>query len=414
MHETTTTAMPAPERQRIPTVDVLRGFALFGILLVNMEDFSAPSGPGLATVWADTPDRVVSWLLRFAAEGKFRAVFAFLFGLGFALQLRREREPGGAFAARYVRRMAVLLLFGIAHYLLLWEADILSSYALVGLLLLPFARQPTSTSLRAAAILAGLAVMMLSVIVLLATPRAGGPASIPPEKAEVLAVYSHGSYGEVVSYRARHIGDHFGRIVTTVPMTLMVFLLGLATGKAGLAERPADHRALLRRLFVGGLLFGVVANGIVTVYSSKLMSLPRVARLPIVASYVLGSPVLGLTYLAGLTLLLLNPFWEARLRPLAAPGRLALTNYLTQSVICTTLFYGYGFGWYNRISPVAGVGFCLAIFVVQTVLSGWWLRGFRYGPAEWLWRSLTYLRVLPIQGRADVGGPPRSGEGLLP
>ena len=103
----------------------------------------------------------------------------------------------------------------------------------------------------------------------------------------------------------------------------MLFLLGLAAGKAGLVFDPARHRAHLRRLFLGGLLFGVIANGIVTVYSPRLMALPKVGRLPVVASYVLGSPVLGLAYLAGLTLLLLDPAWQARLRPLVAPGRMA-------------------------------------------------------------------------------------------
>jgi uncharacterized protein len=124
--------------------------------------------------------------------------------------------------------------------------------------------------------------------------------------------------------------------------------------------------------------------------------------------------VLGLAYLAALTLLLLDPAWQARLRPLVAPGRMALTNYLLQSVICTTIFYGYGLGWYNRIGPLAGVGLCLAIFMAQAVFSAWWLLQFRYGPAEWLWRSLTYLRWLPMRGGAALGDPPRGGADLLP
>jgi uncharacterized protein len=230
----------------------------------------------------------------------------------------------------------------------------------------------------------------------------------------MVAVLSRGSYGAVVSSRAGELGAHFGRIITAAPLTLMLFLLGLATGKARLVQEPAGHRTILRRLFLGGLLFGIVTNGIVTVYAPRLMSLPKVGRLPVVASYVLGSPVLGLTYLAGLTLLLLNPVWQVRLRPLAAPGRMALTNYLMQSVICTSLFYGYGLGWYNRISPVAGVGLCMAIFMMQIVLSSCWLRWCRYGPAEWLWRSLTYLRPLPMRGGDQLGGLTYLGEVRLP
>ena len=388
---------PTQGRQRIATLDVLRGFALFGILLVNMEDFNAPGWPGLRAEWTDTPDRVVVWLLKFAAEAKFRAVFAFLFGLGFALQLRRTGTADDTFTGLYVRRVVVLLLIGVAHFLLLWEADILASYALVGFLLLLFARCSTSQSLQAAGALAGLAVAALCVIVLLATPRAGGNLAIPPEKIEIAAIYSHGSYLDVVSYRVKQLPMYLGRSVVSAPSTLMLFLLGLAAGKAGLVQEPLVHRVLLRRLFVVGLLFGLIANGIVTVYSPRLMAIPKLARLPVVTCYVLGSPVLGLAYLAGLTLLQLNPYWRALLSPLAAPGRMALTNYLLQSVICTTLFYGYGLGWYNRISPAQGVGLCLAIFGAQALLSWIWLLRFRHGPAEWLWRSLTYLRPLPLR-----------------
>ena len=132
---------PTGEAERLPILDVLRGFALFGILLVNMEDFSVPNVPGLATTWSSNSDHIVSWLLRFAAEGKFRAIFSFLFGLGFALQLQRAESRNSGFTATYVRRAVVLLVIGIAHYVFFWEADILMTYSLVGLILLPFARR---------------------------------------------------------------------------------------------------------------------------------------------------------------------------------------------------------------------------------------------------------------------------------
>ena len=179
MQETSTTGNPTPARERIPALDVLRGFALFGILLVNIEDFSGPNGFGLRTMWDDAPDREAVWLLKFAAEAKFRAVFAFLFGLGFALQLRRGDGVDRMFVARYVRRLTVLLAIGVAHFLLLWEADVLASYALVGFLLLPFARSPARQALCASGVLAGLAVMALSVIVLACAPRRAAPQRSP-------------------------------------------------------------------------------------------------------------------------------------------------------------------------------------------------------------------------------------------
>jgi len=403
MTATTVSVSPTPteERERLPLLDILRGFALFGILLVNMEDFSAPNVPGLATIWPDRSDHIVSWLLRFAAETKFRALFAFLFGLGFALQIQRAESQGDPFLMRYLRRVGALLLVGVAHYLLLWEADILMTYALVGLLLLLFAHRPPGTALRTAAMMAGIAVTLLSVIVLFAHPRAENPSSaapsIPAAKVQMVAIYSRGSYRDVVTYRARQMGMQLARIIPAAPLALMLFLVGLAAGKAGIAHAPANHRVLLRRVFVWCLVFGLISNYMVTVYASSLLTAPKMTRALIVASYVLGGPTLALAYLSGLTLLLLNRTWQVRLRLLAAPGRLALTNYLMQSVVCTTLFYGYGFGWYNHLRPLAGVGLCVAIFLAQMGASSLWLHRFRYGPAEWLWRSLTYQRRLPMR-----------------
>lgn len=393
---------PVTEAERAPILDVLRGFALLGILLINMEDFSAANVLGLAPIWTDGPDRSISWLLRFAAEGKFRALFSLLFGIGFALLFQRAENQKGAFTALYVRRALVLLFIGIAHYLLLWEADILMTYSLVGLLLLPFARRSSKTVLRAGAVLAGVAVTLLGLIALLAHPRpsrseGGSHPSLPPEKVQMVAVYSSGSYGDVVAYRARQIGVQFGRIVPMAPLTLMLFLVGLAAGKAGIVRDPAAHRALLRRLFIGCLGFGLIMNALVAIYAAGLMALPKPARLPIVVSYVLGGPTLALCYVSGLTLLMFKPLWQRLLHPLAAPGRMALTNYLLQSVCCSTLCYGYGLGWYNHLRPVAALALCAGIFVMQVVGSFQWLRRFRYGPAEWLWRSLTYGRLLPLR-----------------
>jgi uncharacterized protein len=393
---------PTEERARLPLPDLLRGFALAGILLINIEDFSAPNVAGLGAVWPDRADQIAGLLLRFAAEGKFRALFALLFGLGFALQLERSECGAAPFRARYIRRCGVLLLIGLAHYLLLWEADILMVYALVGLLLLPFERRSAGTALRAAGAMAGAAVALLCLIALLAHPRAQGSPHrnnpvIPAEKVQMAYVYGRGSYGEVVSYRARQLGTQLVHNLGMAPLTLMLFLVGLAAGKAGFPRRPDEHRTLLRRLFFGCLVFGIVSNAIVAIYAPRLMSLPKLLRLPIAASYVLGGPALALAYASGLTLLFLHPAWGRRLQPLAAPGRLALTNYLLQSAICGILFYGYGLGWYNHLRPVVCIGLCIVIYLVQMAASAWWLRHFRYGPAEWLWRSLTYWRVLPLR-----------------
>jgi len=399
----TTGSQPAaaisPARQRITTLDVLRGFAIFGILIVNMLWFSGVRSFAINAElqWIGFGDRVVLWFIQFFAEGKFFSMFSFLFGLGFAMQMQRAETRGVRFASFFSRRMLILFLFGVAHALLLSAGDILISYALLGFVLLLFRKRSNKTLLIAAGIC-----LLLPV---LSTMASGPPPEITPETEsyygptaqEIARIYSTGTFLEVARHRASEaIGYLFGVIFSLAYNIFAMFLLGLYAQRIGLFQNISSHLPLVRKVLWWGLGLGVVGNLVHVIETERAVLAFWPGPLGIFA-FTVGAPALCLFYIAGITLLLQKTEWQKRLAPLASVGRMALTNYVLQSLICSLLFNGYGFGLYNRVSPLAGLGLTVLIFLLQIPLSVWWLRRFRFGPLEWVWRSLTYGQRQPLQ-----------------
>jgi uncharacterized protein len=409
---------PTAPADRIAVVDMLRGLAIFGILTVNMEGFSsagyrAESGERL---WTGLVDRLAESLIGHAAVGKFMIVFTVLFGLGFALQAERASARGVAFPRIQVRRLLVLLLIGLVHAHLIWWGDILVSYALAGFLLLLFrGRRPRTVLVWAIALnllsFAGLELSVARDLVRPAAVSTGAP-SVPdpagrnpaPAAEAALQAYAHGSLAEITRQRVGDFWRENHELPEVVLRRLSFFLLGLFVGQLGILRNVAEHRGLLARGLKWALVVGVAAHA-----ARFLLMLPgaapwlRLLRLPM---SIVGNPALAAAYCIGAILLFQAPGWRARLEPLAAVGRTALSNYLLQSVICTSIFYSYGLGLYGRVGPAAGLALTVGIFALQVPLSVWWLRRFRFGPVEWVWRSLTYGRVQPLRvtaGRVTTG-----------
>lgn len=415
----TDTAAPLAAGERLAHVDVVRGFALFGILLVNMALFKAP-----AIVQASAPaatnllDQLAAQAINLFAEGKFFTLFSFLFGFGFATQLLRARQHGVPFAPRYMRRLLVLLLFGVAHATLLWYGDILVTYALLGFALLLFRDSSPRTLLAwAIALLLGMTLLLgggIAFVELQRADPAAGAAILAAEREQLASVeaeirrdtelYRAGSYGELVLARTlAPVGLIYNLVTQGIPV-LAMFLLGLYAGRRGiLADVPA-HRGLLRRVRFWGLLLGLTLSTLLVLAQTRLSLFGGLAAL--LLAHSLTGPLLALGYAATLVLLHERPRWRAPLAPLGAVGRMALTNYLLQTLICTTLFYGYGFGLYGQVGAALGVVLTLAIFALQVGWSVWWLRRFQFGPAEWLWRTLTYGRAQPMR-RRSLAAPAR-------
>ncbi|MCP3963940.1 MAG: DUF418 domain-containing protein [bacterium] len=380
---------PTPPGERIAVVDELRGFAVLGILVVNMTVFKSASAytPTAVGEWTGGLDRFVSDLILFAATGKFYLLFTFLFGLGFHLQLERAEARRVAFEGRFVRRMAVLLLIGLAHALLLWSGDILTKYALAGVLLLLF-RRLGPRALVAWAVTLAITAFLLSGSV---TQEAGRQAE--ELKAVAAEVYGTGSYLEIRHFARMEIEYIFRPLplLVLLGVILSYFLVGLAVGRTGLFQEPEKHFDRLRRLMPWLLGAGLLGNLVM------LMALRGAEPGELSPRLLLGSlallvsgPSLTASYVCGMILLFQRARWRRVLQPLAAVGRMALTNYLLQSLVCTTLFYGYGLGLYGKVGPAQGLGICLVVFALQALFSTAWLRWFRFGPVEWVWRTAIY------------------------
>lgn len=374
-----------PTHERNVAIDILRGFALFGVLVANALVFSYPFQlyAPLGYPELDGTGHITEWLVRLFVVGSFYPLFSFLFGLGFALFLRKGDEALPLFR----RRLAVLLLIGLAHAVFVWSGDILVTYALVGFLLIPFGRQPDRTLIIWTAVLT---VWTFLVVWLLG----GSGSDFPlPYIEQATRAYGAGSYLEATLQRLTDTGLTLLNLPVVGPQVLAFFLAGLLVGRQRRLEGVEERRSFWTGVSILGFLLGVPIVGTHAVFLLRPDPVPSFLS---ALDATLGSPAFGFGYLA-VFFLCLTPRARRRLMPLASAGRMALTNYFMQSVVFTFVFYGYGGGLYGETSPVWGVLLALTFFPLQMLLSQWWLDRFRYGPAEWGWRCLTYGRRFELK-----------------
>ena len=405
---------PTPPDARFEIIDIVRGFALFGVLLANMvwttQSFALTDGQRAALPSASI-DRLASSLVTLLVDYKFYTLFSMLFGLGFAMQLSRAAGRSQKLLPVYARRLAILFFLGAAHGTLLWFGDILHTYALVGLVLILFRNRSDRVVLGWAL---GIAALVAVLPLLQWTAGAVGTAEVGADAvgetaaAARFAALSGDSWSDIVDVNWGFHRDEYGHpsfgfdgIIYWYLSVLWKFLLGFFIGRRMLLQEAERHLGLFRRLLPWALGIGLATNAVwsfsywvfgVTIpdHSSALV---RMAWIPI----ELGMLALSLAYLSGLVLLHQRPGWRRWLGTLAPMGRMALTNYLSQSVLLVALFYGVGLGLLGRAGTAACVVFSIVIFALQVAFSGWWLKRFRFGPAEWAWRSLTYGRRQPLR-----------------
>lgn len=395
---------PTAPRDRLVTLDAVRGFALFGILMVNATLFFWPSyALGLGEPRPDGfLDQAAAWIMRFGFEGKFFTLFSLLFGIGVAMQLDR-----GWPVTRVVRRLLLLAAIGAAHVTLLWFGDILLYYGLLGLVLVLARRAPPRRLVAWAVALLLVPIVLTAGLGALASLATGTPegaaaleqaldetrAGMRAELATAMSVYRGGDVAAMIAARWAEYGFGLKGMLLN-GMVLMIpamFLLGAAAWRAGLVDGP-DRQRRWRAVLRWTLLPALAANA---AYACTYTLVDPVAldgwvALQVVV-FVIGG-VSGALALASAGALLLRD-GLATTRALAAVGRLALTNYLLQSLVMTTLALGYGFALFGRVGYAQAIGMGLVLYALQLVASRWYLRRFRFGPVEWLWRALTYGRA---------------------
>lgn len=413
--ETRTLPTPVTQTERIQTIDILRGFALFGILTVNMYMFSHPFQNYLLPTAPDLPwyDQLATWLVRIFTEGKFYPLFSLLFGLGFAIQLERARERGGRFVPVYLRRMLVLLGFGLIHAYFIWIGDILTLYALLGMFLLLFSgvKKPRTLLIWAAIFWTLLQLGTFALAGLVEFGRSIPEAAeqieatfamqetmFVADRERALEAYSSGSFADVTAQRARDLQTVWVGSIAMAPMVMTMFLIGSYIGRRGFFRDVAAHNHIFRRLVIWGFAIGLPANLLAAIMIEQTGRVEFGWGLA-TANFLLslGGVAQSLAYLGAITLLSQRLPWSRWLGALAPVGQMGLSNYLLQSIVCTMIFYSYGLGLFNQIGTAAGLLLAVVIYSLQIPLSHWWMARFRYGPAEWLWRTLTYLRPQPMR-----------------
>lgn len=390
---------PVAGAERVELIDVLRGFALLGILLVNIEVFAAPIQLWFSeTEWFPGPlDRAAGLFVRFFAQGKFYTLFSILFGLGLSIQFERL-EARGVNPLRFVaRRLRWLFVIGLVHAFLIWMGDILVAYALCGFLVLPFRKRRIRTLVVWAVLLLLVPLAIFAVPAFLVEDGRGGEEQLRAAIDTAVAAYSSGDMARIFRQRAQDVLLVWGFSLMSVPNFLGLFLVGLTLGRLRIFQGIETWLPLLRRWLWRLAALGVAGNAIM-VAAMELSPDPTSpgAWLGQVGA-TFGVPALTLFYVSAIALLAQRASWRRRLAPIGALGRMALSNYLLQSLICTAIFNGYGWaGLYGQMSTFAGVVLAFAIYLMQIPLSTAWLGRFRFGPAEWLWRSLTYGRPQPM------------------
>lgn len=409
---------PTTPEERINLIDILRGLALFGIIAANMRGFAGPLTsyfqPGL--VWKSPADYWVQAFVDTFIQGKFITIFAFLFGVGFVVQFSRLEKRHSRPVRVYSRRLLALILIGAVHQLLFWWGDILLTYALGGFLLIPFRKRQSKT-------------VLIWAVCLMLAPIVGGAGFLayrrlrpePPHKVEenkkkaveerakreadmwkTIRVYQTGSYAAIFQERLGELKRQNRSQPFAVLYTFPIFLLGLWVWRRGVLQDPEAHRARLQKGLLIGALIGIPANLVFTwgahVVQSQLQTGPPTPfALAGFLIGIFGRPALSMSYGCALGLLFLSAAWRPRLMPFAAIGRTALSNYFFQTIAGTTIFYGYGGGAFAKVSLAWLLVLSVVLYALEAPLSRWWLSRYRFGPAEWIWRSMTYGKLQPMR-----------------
>lgn len=380
-HQAITTPKPVDPGRRIDAIDALRGVALFGVLAMNLvmgfrvsffEQFLVAKTSGSPI------DRVVETILIVGIDLKAFALFSLLFGIGLAIQFERlEASPRRA--QLLVRRLALLLAIGLIHLCLIWHGDILTEYALAGLIMLPLLWGPRWF----------LACGALAFLTLYLLMQAHPPNGLFPDTsafaravAEERLIYPTGGYADVLAARLRELHLIPPLHAFIFPRTIGLFLLGACAWRSGILRTP--HQ---------GLMFVIATAGIAGGATLTILGFLKSPMFPDASGTILlalgyAAAIIGIANLAsGKTLL----GWAAPL------GRMAFTNYLMQSLIFSWMFYGYGLGLFGKLGVTSALAIGIAVYAAQVLFSKWWLGRYRYGPVEWLWRTLMYGAAQPMR-----------------
>lgn len=407
-------ATPVLQKDRSDILDVLRGFALLGVMMDNLFGFSGwafladGQREGLAT-WP--ADGVMATLEQVFINGKFYSLFSLLFGIGFSIILMRNQQNNSSPLKIFYRRLLVLLLFGAAHIFLLWEGDILLLYALIGLLLPLFKKCTNRTLLITAAALI-LSPILLDCIAILIQSKFGAAfeklgmaidvkhgVPLEKEKYSQYLFYNGSGFEQWRNWQASGWAYRINYILDSnrIPKVLGMFLLGFYAGRKMMYAQLENHISLFKKLRFWGLLIGIPASVASFYFEIFQKGIPSPVGLFRTFFYAISVVPLCLAYTSVICLHWVKKQGNSKLKFLAPVGRMALTNYIMQTVLGILIYYAIGLGLGGNIGPVLFMPIGLVVYALQIIYSNWWFKHFNYGPLEWVWRQLTYGKRLPLK-----------------
>lgn len=387
------TAEPLQKSERMMWVDATRGFAILGIFVVNIGAFAAPYflyGGG-QEAWPLAIDQFTEALIDIFFQASFYTLFSILFGFG--LQMLKERLIIKNIAVRpfLFRRLVILIVFGVIHAFLIWHGDILLSYGVIGLFFMAFIYRSNKMILIWSVFMLSISVFLYTVMLYNLRTFLGGAHTSGIHMAE-----KHYASDDLSVILGQNLNDwlysnSFVSYLLLATTLLPLFLFGMYTARKRWLHNPHEHR---RKLCIGWVL------SLIVFFALKMG--PYLYGNPVWFSCVqdnIGGTASALFYLFSITLLARSPFGQKLLKPFSYVGRMSLSNYILQSFICFVLFYGVGFGLYGSIRPIEAMGIVVIVYTMQIFVSKWWLARYRFGPLEWVWRSLTYKERQPLRER---------------
>ena len=406
-------AIPVLQNERADILDVLRGFALLGVLLDNIFGFT---GWGFLTLsmrealptWP--ADGIVGLSELTFINGKFYSLFSLLFGIGFSIILIRNEQKGINPLKIFYRRLFILLIIGAGHLFLLWEGDILVLYALIGMLLPLFRKCSDKTLL----ILAGLLILspiLIDCINILFKSKPGDYIEsiamnidknngVPTDSTYSQYLFKNGSgFKEWRNWQEAGYLYRYSYILDSnrIPKVLGLFLLGFYAGRKMIYANLEKYVSLFKKLRLWGFVIGIPAAIACTYFEIFGKGIPEPEGLGHTFFYAISVVPLSLAYASVICLRWIKKKGNSKLKVLAPLGRMALTNYLMQTIIGITLYYGVGFGFGGNTGPAIFIPVGLAVYALQILYSNLWFKYFNYGPMEWIWRQLTYWKRLPLR-----------------
>ena len=376
---------PVSLNERVKAIDLMRGFSLFGILIVNMLAFHSPFLYIDPYKWfSGNLNEGIYWFIDIFIQASFYPLFAMLFGYGLAMQYMRAEASNRPFMPLAVKRLMVLLLFGVLHAFLIWHGDILITYAIMGFLLIFMIRLPSAWLLGFAAIIYTVPHLLLLGIMFIAVAADPNIYVGYMEIESSIQAYQSGSFAEIFSQRLADwtYSNNLANYIILIATILPFLMIGAAAAKWRLIERTQEKRKLWIFLAIGPLLTGLLLK------SAPALFEPNYAF--VYLQDIFGGPLLAVSYAAIIALLAQKTFVQKLFSPVAKVGRMSLTTYITQSILATLIYYSYGFGLYGQVDLLTGTLIAIGIFVVQLIFAELWFEKFSRGPLEMVWRKWTY------------------------